>query len=249
MPPTPPSESTSFFDGPFGSIYPPIGAIVINRAGMPDETRTPVKAGVLGDVAYFDVDAPVYEGDHLELPDPRGGTKVAVVTELKTFDTRGGALASLGYAKANLVELAAFRAREEAARREAAANAPNVFTGPSFHIGGDGHVNAAWGGGSASGGSFFDKSSVPGAGDLAAALRTAVEIISNSADLAGDDQEIGVAAAEEAVGELTKSAPDRRVLKRALATVRGILMQAVNAATNETVRILIAKLFVDGPGS
>ena len=47
--------------------------VVIHNQGQPDEQRNEIEAHVQPKKGFFEVDAPVYEGDVVELPDPRGG--------------------------------------------------------------------------------------------------------------------------------------------------------------------------------
>lgn len=45
------------------------------------------KAVVTPDTLYFDVTAPVYEGDIVEIPDPRGGTLRKTVRKVEIFQS------------------------------------------------------------------------------------------------------------------------------------------------------------------
>jgi len=47
--------------------------VVIHNQGQPDEQRNEIEAHVQPKKGFFEVDTPVYEGDVVELPDPRGG--------------------------------------------------------------------------------------------------------------------------------------------------------------------------------
>lgn len=49
--------------------------VKVSRGGADSESEpTALEAHVQATKAYFAVDAPVYEGDLIEVPDPRGGT-------------------------------------------------------------------------------------------------------------------------------------------------------------------------------
>ena len=50
---------------------------IIKNHGTDDEQRFDVEAQLLNsDKAYFAIEDPLYEGDHVEMPDPRGGVDV-----------------------------------------------------------------------------------------------------------------------------------------------------------------------------
>ena len=56
---------------------------IIKNRGTDDEERVGVEAVLLNsDTAYFAVEDPLFEGDHVEMPDPRGGVVVKVVAKL-----------------------------------------------------------------------------------------------------------------------------------------------------------------------
>jgi hypothetical protein len=47
---------------------------IIHCEGTPDESRLTVEALVQAEPGFFATDTPIYEGDVVEIPDPRGGT-------------------------------------------------------------------------------------------------------------------------------------------------------------------------------
>lgn len=47
--------------------------VIVRYAGTADETRLEVEAAIQPKSGFFDVKTPVYEGDVVEIPDPRGG--------------------------------------------------------------------------------------------------------------------------------------------------------------------------------
>lgn len=56
---------------------------IIKNRGTDDEERVEVEAQLLNSSkAYFAIEDPLHEGDHVELPDPRGGSVVKIVAEL-----------------------------------------------------------------------------------------------------------------------------------------------------------------------
>lgn len=58
--------------------------VIVKNLGTEDEERLETEAQLLNsNEAYFALEDPLYEGDHVEMPDPRGGTAVKVVNELE----------------------------------------------------------------------------------------------------------------------------------------------------------------------
>ena len=57
--------------------------VIIKNYGTDDETRMEVEAQLLhSDKAYFDLADPLFEGDHVEMPDPRGGSVVKLAANV-----------------------------------------------------------------------------------------------------------------------------------------------------------------------
>jgi hypothetical protein len=59
---------------------------VIRNEGTDSEESLELEAHVQPTKAFFAVDAPVYEGDVLEIPDPRGATTRRVIQRVDVFD-------------------------------------------------------------------------------------------------------------------------------------------------------------------
>lgn len=58
--------------------------VIVKNLGTDDEERLDTEAQLLNsNEAYFAIEDPLYEGDHVEIPDPRGGITVKVVSELE----------------------------------------------------------------------------------------------------------------------------------------------------------------------
>jgi len=55
---------------------------LIKNAGQPNESRQIVQCSVQPKKGFFELNAPVYEGDIVELPDPRGGVRQLYVAEV-----------------------------------------------------------------------------------------------------------------------------------------------------------------------
>lgn len=78
---------------------------VISRSSG-TETRADYESVILNDKgiekAYFGTETPVYEGDRIEFPDPRGGNFNYVVTRVIINDLPGGAFAKSAFTEAHL---------------------------------------------------------------------------------------------------------------------------------------------------
>lgn len=70
------------------------------------DSRADYESVVLNDQgiekAYFGTETPVYEGDHIEFPDPRGGKFSYIVTRVIVNDLPGGPFAGMAYTEAHL---------------------------------------------------------------------------------------------------------------------------------------------------
>lgn len=60
--------------------------VVVSKAGTEDEERTTVTGMIQSESGFFEVSTPIYEGDLIEIPDPRGGTDVRLAREVKVND-------------------------------------------------------------------------------------------------------------------------------------------------------------------
>ena len=59
---------------------------LIKNYGQPGETRQTVECSIDDDTGLFPIDTQVYEGDVVELADPRGGTRHLQVAAIKIYD-------------------------------------------------------------------------------------------------------------------------------------------------------------------
>ncbi len=59
---------------------------VIHAEGTEDETRVEVRAHIQPETGFFDVDAPVYEGDVVVVADPRGGLDRRLAETVKVYN-------------------------------------------------------------------------------------------------------------------------------------------------------------------
>ena len=59
---------------------------IIHCEGTPHESRLTVEAHVQAEAGFFAIDTPIYEGDVVEIPDPRGGTDRRFAAAVKVND-------------------------------------------------------------------------------------------------------------------------------------------------------------------
>lgn len=62
---------------------------VVHNSGTDDEQRFETEAQVQAKAAFFAVDTPIYEGDVVEFPDPRGGTTRKVAASVDVNNPTG----------------------------------------------------------------------------------------------------------------------------------------------------------------
>lgn len=64
--------------------------VIIRNEGTSDETRTEVEAHIQARTGSFEVETPIYEGDIVELDDPRGGRERRLVTDVRINNAGAG---------------------------------------------------------------------------------------------------------------------------------------------------------------
>lgn len=57
--------------------------VIVRNPGTDDEERTTATAMIQSESGFFEVSTPIYVGDLVEIPDPRGGTDVRLAREVK----------------------------------------------------------------------------------------------------------------------------------------------------------------------
>jgi len=84
---------------------------VIHAEGTEDETRVEVQAHIQPETGFFDVDAPVYEGDVVVVADPRGGFDRRLAESVKVYNVGGAHMrhTEVTWAKAPSVRVAPVR--------------------------------------------------------------------------------------------------------------------------------------------
>jgi uncharacterized protein (TIGR02391 family) len=60
---------------------------IVHAEGSEDETRTEVRAHIQPDTGFFEVDTPIYEGDIVQVADPRGGVDRRLAGPVKVFNS------------------------------------------------------------------------------------------------------------------------------------------------------------------
>jgi hypothetical protein len=57
--------------------------VIIHNEGLQDETRVTAEAFIRPKMGTFEVETPVYEGDVVEMDDPRGGRMRRLVAQVR----------------------------------------------------------------------------------------------------------------------------------------------------------------------
>lgn len=68
---------------------------VIHAEGTSEEKRFTVDAHIQPDAGFVAVDAPIYEGDIIEIKDPRGSIDRRLVSEVRIYDAKGSGFQDL----------------------------------------------------------------------------------------------------------------------------------------------------------
>lgn len=200
-----------FLEG-VGRDFPQHDVVIIHDRGGQGETRTPSRAIVQAKTGTFNVDAPIYEGDYVEVADPRGGTREHYVAGVDVTDTGGAAaFAGMGHISAHWG-----RPPQEPPAR-------TTYNAPVVIVNGD-HAQVAFGNQSVT------QNAQPvaaGYDELAKAIGAVLERIDQ---LDPDDRELAAESGREVLTELVKAEPDRSVLKRGVTHLRGVLAPLVTPA-------------------
>lgn len=199
--------------------------VVVIHEGVRNELEAQVQASK----AYFNIDAPVYEGDTMELSDPRGGNRTVHITEVKLNQTGGQMGADLAHIAASYSDKAP-RAVERAQH----------VHGDQIIINSSHDVNIATRGGTAS------QTSAVTAGyeELAQKIKQALDLIDATPDLDEDEREVGRDAASLVLEEIVQPEPSARKLKGALAALRGVIGAAASAGAGAAASGLVGQLFL-----
>lgn len=204
--------------------------VVIHPEANGGELRHEVEAQVQPKKAFFDADAPVFEGDRIELTDPRGGSRVVWITDVDVHQAGGHMSSFMSHIEATFVE------RDPDLRQPSPSQ---IIHGDTIIISGD-HVNVATRGGSV-------KQQVPvsaGYEDLALAVKKALELIDSDDSIDAKEKMAAGEASTVILDELVSDAPDHAKLKGLLTTLRGVLVAGTNAAASAFASGLVHQLLV-----
>lgn len=217
-----PRGSQSFLQG-FGSSFPQHDVVIVHDAGNPSEKRTKSRAILQSSSGTFDLDAPIYEGDTVEAPDPRGGIREYYVQRVDITDTNGAtAFEGMSHITAE------WGAKPQPPASPAIASS-HVYHAPVINIHGN-RAQVAWGNYAASQNSGSTFNVAPGYEEIAKVVAAALQNL-QSADIDEDDKELAIESAENVLKEATANKPDSKILRRGLATLKGILGGLVSGAT------------------
>lgn len=70
---------------------------VIQGEGTDDEKRFTIEAHIQPESGFVAVDTPIYEGDVVEVDDPRGGVERRLVSEVRIYDPKGPTFRNMRY--------------------------------------------------------------------------------------------------------------------------------------------------------
>lgn len=217
-----------------GSSFPQQNVVIIHSAGTAEEQRTPSRAVVQAQSGFFDFDTSIYEGDVVELDDPRGGKRCLYVTRVDINDVRGsGHFRGMSHIQAH------WSSQQPAQDRGTA-----TYNGPVVNVHGD-HAQLAWGNQSVVQNTAHGDITA-GYEDLAVAVTNALKFLTTRATINEEDRAIAQESADEALTEMVTEEPDQSRLRRSVATLRGLLASslatATDAAATEGITALIGAL-------
>ncbi|TWH52621.1 hypothetical protein L612_002000000320 [Rhodococcus rhodochrous J38] len=227
-------NSDSFTTG-FGSNFPQHDVEIIHAAGTPEERRYPVRAMIQSEAGYFDLDTPIYEGDIVELEDPRGGRRQLHVERVDIRDHRN----SPDFAWSS--NITAYWGIPRAK------SPTTTYHGPVVNINGS-HAQVAWDNSGTVNQNSTPQAVTEGYENLARAVADALELISKSANVEPDERELAEETGHAILAEVVETEPNRSAIKRSLATLRGIIaplaMTAAVTGTEAGVQQLIEQLAI-----
>lgn len=112
--------------------------VIIRNEGTDDEERVEVEAMIQASAGYFDIKTPVYEGDIVEVPDPRGGTdrRLAQRVDVNDYGSRAVQHTKVTWGKAPAPRVAPVRRLSiDRMHQEVVTSSGNLFA--------DGHYYSA----------------------------------------------------------------------------------------------------------
>jgi len=207
-------RSSSFLDT-MGGMGDLVDVTVIHPSVDGAEQRFRVRALIQASTGFFEVDTRIYDGNSVEIPDPRGGTEIRYVAKVKVNKAPG-----------NLSHIAAKWGSPP--RRREAQPASVTYNGPVVHVQGD-HAQLAWGNTNSTQNQTKTDQIAPGYEAVAVAVADLVKNL-DTLQLDRDDAMVAREAAEAILGEVTNEAPDRGRLVRSMSALRGVVAQVAMSA-------------------
>jgi hypothetical protein len=206
--PLPGYTNGSFLSG-FGSSFPQNDVEVIHGEGTPQERRLKMRAIVQRKTGQFNADAQIFDGDIVELDDPRGGKRRLYAATVDVIEGGDMSHISVTWGKPPF--------NSEPTTESSPAS--YVYNGPVIHVTGDG-AQLAWNNDQVS--QFQSPQTIsPGYEGLAKIVSEALEHIQASR-LDSEDKAIARESADAVLHEVVKSPPSQMIMRRGLATLRGI---------------------------
>lgn len=190
-----------FIDG-HGSSFNPKTVSVVHHRGEADESTTETRGVIQAKQGSFDVDAQVFDGDWVIVPDPRGGSRDLYVSSVDVFDHGS--------------ELDHLTANWGTPPTKSRGGAQSALQAPVVNVYGD-HAQVAFGNESVTQQSHVVTS---GYADLADTVR---DVLNHLDDIDENSRPLVVDSANEVLGELIKPEPDTSIVQRGLAQLRGVL--------------------------
>lgn len=191
--------------------------VVIHNADLVNEQRVIVEGHIQPESGFFEVDTPIYEGDLVEVKDPRGGTRTLYAAAVNQF--QGGS------SMINHTEVK-WGPRPNLARVDSPVNqVHHTYNAPVVIINGD-QAQVAWDGGTNNRTDQIPPEFV----QLAASVAEALELLSREGVVDPEDATIAEEVGRDLLEEMTQSAPEPRKIRSGLATLRGLLATVSGAA-------------------
>lgn len=221
-----PPEPGGFIEG-FGRQFGTEEVVVIHEG-----VRHQLEAQVQAHSAFFDITAPVHDGDAMELSDPRsatGGTRTVYITSADVTKAPSSMPSHMSHIEAKFTT----------SSRRPVEPAQHVH-GDQYVITGSQSVNIV-----TRGGTLNQTSTVtPGYEELAQKIQRALDALNSAEDLDDDELAVGRDAASIVLEEIVQAEPNQRTVKGALATLRGVLGSAANAGAGALATALVVQLFI-----
>lgn len=129
---------------PFPSRFRSLGTTtvtIVNNPGTEDEQRFEAEAHIQAKAGFFAVETPIYEGDVVEFPDPRGGTTRKVAATVDVNNPTGPSFRGMEHI--HVTWAAAPPARVAPVRRLSIENLHGEVISSSSELFADGHYEAA----------------------------------------------------------------------------------------------------------